>query len=96
MVKQEFSYDLLQQAIESCVPFLKSQWPELRGNAIIVVAVLGNHLNTHPDSEKSHEARNRTLTLTHLADKVIHMLKDESEAVRVKAAMALGYLFADI
>lgn len=96
VVNEEYSWDLLQHSIESCLPLLKSQWPELRGNAIVMVAVLGNYLNTHPDVDKSHEAKNRTLTLNHLADKVTHMLKDESEEVRVKAALSMGHLFADV
>lgn len=95
-VNEEFSWDLLQHSIESCLPFLKSQWPELRGNAIVMVAVLGNYLNSHPDTEKSHEAKNRTLTLSHLADKVTNMLKDENGSVRVKAALSMGHLFANI
>lgn len=96
VVSAEFSWDLLQHSIESCLPFLKSQWPELRGNAIVMVSVLGNYLNTHPELEKSHEAKNRTLTLSHLADKVTLMLKDESAGVRVKAALSMGHLFAGI
>lgn len=95
-VNDEFSWDLLQHSIESCLPFLKSQWPELRGNGIVIVAVLGNYLNRHPDLDKTHEAKNRTLTLNHLADKVTSLLKDESQAVRVKAALSMGHLFADI
>lgn len=95
-VNEEFSWDLLQHSIESCLPFLKSQWPELRGNAIVMVAVLGNYLNTHPDKEKSHEAKNRTLNLNHLADKVQNTLRDECGSVRVKAALSMGHLFANI
>lgn len=97
VVNEEFSFDLLQHSIESCLPFLKSQWPELRGNAVVMVAVLGNHLNNnHPDAEKHHEPKNRTLTLNHLAEKVTQMLKDESSSVRVKAALSMGHLFTGI
>lgn len=96
VVNEEFSFDLIHQAIDSCLPFLKSRWSELRANVTIMIAVLGNHLNTHPELEKSHEAKHRTLTLNHLADKVTAMLKDDNLAVRVKAALSMGYLFANI
>lgn len=96
VVNEEFSWDQLQHSIESCMPFLKSAWPELRGNAIVIVAALGNYLNTHPDIDKTHEARNRTLTLNHLADKVTAMLRDDNQSVRVKAALAMGNLFANV
>lgn len=96
VVNEEFSWDHLQQAIESCLPFLKSHWPELRANAIVIIAVLGNYLNIHPEVEKSHEAKHRTLTLNHLCDKVTTVLKDENQSVRVKAATAMGHLFRNI
>lgn len=96
VVNEEFSWDHLQQAIESVLPLLKSHWPELRGNAIVIVAVLGNYLNTHEDLEKTHEAKHRTLTLNHLSDKVTSVLKDTDQSVRVKAAVAMGHLFRNI
>lgn len=93
-----FSVDVLQQAVESVLPFLKShQWPELRGAAVVMVGVLGNRLNTHPDLEKAFDAKHKTpLTIHHLSKKVTAMIKDDNAAVRVKAALALGHLFANI
>lgn len=96
VVNEEFTWQQLQQCIETSLSFLKSHWPELRGNGIVIVAVLGNYLNTHVDTEKSHEAKNRTVTLSHLAEKVTAMLKDENHNVRIKAALAMGHLFRNI
>uniref|UniRef100_A0A1L8DCH9 Putative heat repeat-containing protein 7a n=1 Tax=Nyssomyia neivai TaxID=330878 RepID=A0A1L8DCH9_9DIPT len=69
--------------IESCLPHFKSQWPEVRGNAAILVGLL-HHYNTTNQPN-----------LEHITQKICALLKDESTAVRIKAATALGYLFSN-
>uniref|UniRef100_A0A1B0CX25 Maestro heat-like repeat-containing protein family member 1 n=2 Tax=Lutzomyia longipalpis TaxID=7200 RepID=A0A1B0CX25_LUTLO len=68
--------------IESCLPHFKSQWPEVRGNAAVLVGLLQNFNTTNQPN------------LEHITQKICALLKDESPSVRVKAATALGYLFS--
>lgn len=71
--------------IDTCLPHLKSQWPELRGNSAILIGLLYNyHTLTH---QHPHE---------HLSQKIAQLLHDDQIAVRVKAANALGFMFGEI
>lgn len=70
--------------IESCIPFLKSHWTEIRGNAAIIIGILHNFLES---ASQRDEAVGHKLAL---------LLRDESTIVRLKAATAIGYFFGDI
>lgn len=73
--------------IESCLPFLKSQWPEIRGNACCIVGLLHNiHSKT---GHQQHSAE-------YLSHKIATLLHDDQNIVRVKAANALGFMFGDV
>ncbi|KAH8408933.1 hypothetical protein KR009_004065 [Drosophila setifemur] len=76
--------DHIQDFIESCLPQLRSQWPEVRGSAAIVIGILHNFL-----SERNAQTEA-------VAGKIAVLLKDEQAAVRMRAATALGYFFGDI
>ncbi|XP_058977775.1 maestro heat-like repeat-containing protein family member 1 isoform X1 [Musca domestica] len=76
--------DHIQDFIDSCLPKLRSQWPEVRGSAAIVIGILHNFL-----------AERNTQTEA-VGNKLAALLKDENHFVRVKAATALGYFFGDI
>lgn len=96
IVSEEFDSEHLQQFLESCLPYFKSYWPALRGNAVLAVAILGNYYNTVSDHDKVGETKIKTLTLDQLSQKIIPMLKDEHLEVRIKAASATGQLFKNI
>lgn len=73
--------------IESCLPHLKSQWPEIRGNAACIVGLL---YNLHSgSSQQQHSA-------DYLSHKISVLLHDDVVAVRVKAANALGFMFGEV
>ncbi|XP_030379317.1 maestro heat-like repeat-containing protein family member 1 [Scaptodrosophila lebanonensis] len=74
----------IQDFIESCIPKLRSQWPEVRGSSAIVIGILHNFL-----SERNTQTES-------VGSKIAMLLKDESNTVRVRAATALGYFFGDI
>ncbi|KAH8397492.1 hypothetical protein KR222_008299, partial [Zaprionus bogoriensis] len=74
----------IQDFIDSCMPKLRSQWPEVRGSAAIVIGILHNFLSE------------RTAQTESVASKIAVLLKDEQPTVRVKAAQALGYFYGDI
>ncbi|KAL7745291.1 hypothetical protein ACLKA6_015316 [Drosophila palustris] len=73
-----------QDFIDSCMPKLRSQWPEVRGSAAIVIGILHNFL-----SERNAQTES-------VANKIAVLLKDEQSTVRIRAAQALGYFFGDI
>ncbi|ALC48518.1 c11.1 [Drosophila busckii] len=74
----------IQDFIDSCMPKLRSQWPEVRGSAAIVIGILHNFL-----SERNAQSES-------VASKIAVLLKDEQATVRVRAAQALGHFFGDI
>ncbi|XP_016988226.1 maestro heat-like repeat-containing protein family member 1 [Drosophila rhopaloa] len=74
----------IQDFIESCLPQLRSQWPEVRGSAAIVIGILHNFLSE------------RNVQTETVASKIAVLLKDEQALVRVKAATALGYFYGDV
>jgi len=69
--------------IDSCLPYLKSSWPEIRGNAAVIIGLLHNLNATH-----SHASEN-------LSQKISVLLHDEQNSVRVKAANALGFMYGE-
>ncbi|GAB0100042.1 maestro heat-like repeat-containing protein family member 1 [Sergentomyia squamirostris] len=68
--------------VESCLPHLKSQWPEVRGNAAILIGLLHAHNTTNQPN------------LEQITQKICALLKDENSGVKIKASAALGYLFS--
>ncbi|XP_055840897.1 maestro heat-like repeat-containing protein family member 1 isoform X1 [Episyrphus balteatus] len=76
--------DSIQDFIESCIPKLRSQWPEVRGNAAIIIGILHNYL-----TEKNQQTES-------VGNKIAVLLKDENHTVRYKAATALGYFYGEI
>ncbi|KAI8033359.1 maestro heat-like repeat-containing protein family member 1 [Drosophila gunungcola] len=74
----------IQDFIDSCLPQLRSQWPEVRGSAAIVIGILHNFLSE------------RNVQTETVASKIAVLLKDEQALVRMRAATALGYFFGDI
>lgn len=67
---------------------MKSTWPEVRGNAAIIIGNL-YHFNTSGSTNKNQNAE-------HLAQKISVLLKDDNIKVRVKSAEAIGYIYGDI
>lgn len=96
--------DKIPDFIESCIPFLKSSWPELRGNAAVIIGkftgfILGayNILNTFPDTGLLHNLnRTNQQSTESVGQKLSVLLKDEQNSVRIKAANALGLMFSDL
>lgn len=76
--------DHIQDFIDSCIPKLRSQWPEVRGSAAIVIGILHNFLTERNSQTEA------------VGNKIAVLLKDENHFVRVRAATALGYFFGDI
>ncbi|XP_037882576.1 maestro heat-like repeat-containing protein family member 1 [Glossina fuscipes] len=76
--------DHIQDFINSCLPNLRSLWPEVRGSAAVVIGILNNFL-----MERSPQTEG-------VGNSIVLLLKDENHYVRVKAATALGYFFGDI
>lgn len=76
--------DSIPDFIESALPFLKSGWPQLRGNAAVVCGLL-HHL--YLGGGHATEA---------VSQRVQALLRDDQVAVRVKAAQGLGYMFGDV
>lgn len=86
-LQNEHLSEHISDFIESCLPHLKSQWPEIRGNAACIIGLLHN---LHSGSSQQQH------TAEYLSHKIAVLLKDEQIAVRIKAANALGFMFGEI
>lgn len=96
----------IQDFIDSCLPQLRSQWPEVRGSAAIVIGKEPSYTSLTPyiNSPLSHLSpgilhnflSERNVQTESVASKIAVLLKDEQAAVRMRAATALGYFFGDI
>lgn len=81
----------LSTFIESCLPYIRSQWREIQLQAIQLVGLLHHHgLNSNIDEEKERIALEVTSS-----EKIIHCLKDEQSLMRINAAAALGNIFSE-
>lgn len=72
---------------ESCLPHLKSQWPEIRGNAACIIGMLYN-LSANSNQQQH--------TAEYLNHKIAALLNDDVAAVRIKAANGLGFMYGDV
>lgn len=66
------------------ISYLKSPWTEIRSNAALMIGLLYSELNL----ENRHK-----VSLDTVCDKLIRLLQDDSEEVRLKASQAIAYLF---
>lgn len=82
--------DKVPNFIESCLPYLRSHWNEIRSHACTVIGLLHHHGGKMIEDEKY-----RVELETASSEKISSCLKDEQVTVRVKAAEALGYLFSE-
>lgn len=82
--------DKIPSFIESCLPYLRSPWNEIRSHACTLIGLLHHHGGKINDSDKY---RNELATMS--CDKISACLKDEQANVRFKAAEALGLLFSE-
>ncbi|XP_058442811.1 maestro heat-like repeat-containing protein family member 1 [Malaya genurostris] len=74
--------DSISDFIDSCIPFLRSHWPEIRGNTTVLIGLL----HTKNQSSQHMDA---------IGYKISLLLKDEETSVKVKASEALGYIYGD-
>lgn len=78
--------------IESCLPYIRSQWREIQLQAIQIIGIL------HHFGKKSNEAdeeKERTELEATSTEKIIQSLKDDQSSMRIKAAEALGNIFSE-
>lgn len=75
--------------IESCLPYLRSHWNEIRANACTIIGLLHQHGN-NLRGERSYIDLE-----TASCEKIFACLKDDNVSVRMNAAEALGYLFTE-
>lgn len=81
----------LSTFIESCLPYIRSQWREIQLQAIQLVGLLHHHgLISNVDEERERSALEVTSS-----EKIIHCLKDEQSSMRIAAALALGNIFSE-
>lgn len=82
--------DKVANFIESCLPYLRSHWNEIRSHSCIIIGLLHHHGGKFIDDEKY---RNDLETTS--SEKISACLKDEQITVRIKAAESLGYLYSE-
>ncbi|XP_053688196.1 maestro heat-like repeat-containing protein family member 1 [Sabethes cyaneus] len=68
--------------IDACLPSLRSQWSEIRGNAAVLIGLL-------------HTQNQSVQHMDPVGHKISLLLKDEDSTVKVKAAEALGYIYGE-
>lgn len=85
--QNEHLSDHISDFIESCLPYLKSQWSEIRGNAACIIGLL---FNLHSESSQQQH------TAEYLSHKIAVLLHDDQIPVRIKAANALGFMFGEM
>ncbi|XP_055537388.1 maestro heat-like repeat-containing protein family member 1 isoform X2 [Wyeomyia smithii] len=74
--------DSIGDFIDACLPSLRSQWSEIRGNAAVLIGLL--------------YTQNRSVQhMDPVGHKISLLLKDEDATVKVKAAEALGYIYGE-
>ncbi|XP_056636032.1 maestro heat-like repeat-containing protein family member 1 [Diorhabda sublineata] len=78
--------DLFPLLIMTCLSYFKSQWVEIKGNAALITGVLY--------SQMIPENRSR-VSLDTVCDRLLRLINDENEDVRIKAVEAVSYLFID-
>ncbi|XP_066159161.1 maestro heat-like repeat-containing protein family member 1 isoform X1 [Euwallacea fornicatus] len=76
--------DLFYLFVMTSVSYLKSPWIPIRSNAALVTGLLYSELSVENKPKVS---------LDTVCDKLIRLLQDDSEEVRVKASQAISYLF---
>lgn len=82
--------DKIPNFIESCLPYLRSHWNEIRSHACTIIGLLHHHGGKAIDDDKY---RNELETTS--CEKISECLKDDQISVRFKAAEALGLLFSE-
>uniref|UniRef100_A0A182QHL8 Uncharacterized protein n=1 Tax=Anopheles farauti TaxID=69004 RepID=A0A182QHL8_9DIPT len=74
--------DWINDFIDACLPLLRSQWPEIRGNAAILIGLL-----------HCQNANVKCQHMEQIGHKISLLLKDECTSVKVSASEALGYIY---
>jgi maestro heat-like repeat-containing protein family member 1 len=82
--------DKVPSFIESCLPYLRSHWNEIRSHACMIIGLLHHYGGKLIEDEK-YRVELETLS----SEKISACLKDEQISVRIKAADSLGYLFSE-
>lgn len=81
----------LTHFIESCLPYIRSQWREIQLQAIQLIGLLHHHgLNANVDEERERNDLKVTSS-----EKLIQCLKDDHILMRIRAAEALGNIFSE-
>nr|XP_023029049.1 maestro heat-like repeat-containing protein family member 1 [Leptinotarsa decemlineata] len=78
--------DLFPLLLMTCLSYFKSQWTDIKGNAALIAGLLFSLM------VPENKAR---VSLDTVCDRLIRLLTDESEVVRIKAVEAISYLFLD-
>lgn len=82
--------DKVPNFIESCLPYLRSHWNEIRSHACTIIGLLHHH-----GGKLIEDERYRIELETTSSEKISALLKDEQVSVRMKSAEALGFLFSE-
>uniref|UniRef100_A0A182W5M5 Uncharacterized protein n=1 Tax=Anopheles minimus TaxID=112268 RepID=A0A182W5M5_9DIPT len=77
--------DWINDFIDACLPMLRSQWPEIRGNAAILIGLL-----------HCQNANVKSQHMEQIGHKISLLLKDECTTVKVSASEALGYIYGEM
>uniref|UniRef100_A0AAG5DWB8 Maestro heat-like repeat-containing protein family member 1 n=2 Tax=Anopheles atroparvus TaxID=41427 RepID=A0AAG5DWB8_ANOAO len=77
--------DCVNDFIDACLPLLRSQWPEIRGNAAILIGLL-----------HCQNANVKCQHMEQIGHKISLLLKDDCMSVKVSASEALGYIYGDL
>uniref|UniRef100_A0A182PSV0 HEAT repeat protein n=1 Tax=Anopheles epiroticus TaxID=199890 RepID=A0A182PSV0_9DIPT len=77
--------DWINDFIDACLPLLRSQWPEIRGNAAILIGLL-----------HCQNANVKSQHMEQIGHKISLLLKDECTTVKVSASEALGYIYGEM
>ncbi|CAG9858443.1 unnamed protein product [Phyllotreta striolata] len=78
--------DLFPLLIMTCLSYFKSQWIDIKSNAALISGILYSQLTTENKSRVS---------LDTVCDRLLRLMNDENENVRVKAVEAVSYLFME-
>ncbi|KAJ8916184.1 hypothetical protein NQ315_016323 [Exocentrus adspersus] len=76
--------DLFPLLVMTSLSYFKSQWVEIRSNAALVAGLLYSQLT----QENKHQ-----VSLDMVCDRLMRLLQDEHEEVRMRAVQAIAYLF---
>lgn len=78
--------DLFHLFVMTSLSYLKNPWVEIKSNAALMVGLLFSQMTAE---------NKRKMSVDTVCDKLMRLISDENEDVRMRAVQAIAYLFIE-